>query len=100
MEKAHGENYYQKIQSGLKRGRSVEIDIELLNIPEIHLEAFWFLMNAGYPTKFVLMNYINLYEYANKNSIDYKRALKVLYSVYPGLYTGVCIRELKMFELN
>lgn len=93
-------NYFQKIQTSLRRGRSIDFEIELLNVPETQLEAFWHLMNAGYPTNFVVSNYINLYEFVRKNSLDYTTALKHLYSVYPGLYAGVSIKELKIFELN
>lgn len=93
-------NYFQKIQNSLPRGRSLNFEIELLNVPETQLEAFWYLMNAGYPTNFVVANYIHLYEYVRKNSFNYSTGLKHLYSVYPGLYAGVSIKELKIFELN
>lgn len=100
MSNTTNHNYFQKIQTTLHHNHSIDFEIELLNVPETQLEAFWYLMNAGYSTIFVVTNYIHLYEYVQKNSIDYSTALKQLYSVYQGLMAGVFIKELKMYELN
>lgn len=93
-------NYFQKIKTSLHSKCSIDFEIELLNVPEAQLESFWYLMNAGYPTNFVVSNYIHLYEYVRKNSLDYITGIKHIYSVYPGLYTGISIKELKLYDLN
>lgn len=46
------------------------------------------------------MNYLNLYEYVSHNSVDYSSALKIIYSIYPGLNIGIHINEPEFFELN
>ena len=93
-------NYFRKILEHISTSKYMFLEYELFAIPENQLEAFWHIIVAGYPVQFAIINYINLYEHARNNSINYKTALKNIYSISTGLNIGIKIKNPEWFELN
>jgi len=93
-------NNFRKIQKYLPQDKFSDLKKKLLKVPDYKLEAFWNILAAGYDVNFAVMNYLNLYEYVCHNSVDYSSALKIVYSIYPGLNIGMHINEPEFFELN
>lgn len=93
-------NNFRKIQKYLPQDKFSYLKKELLKVPDNQLEAFGNIITAGYNVNFAVMNYLNLYEYVSHNSVDYSSALKIIYSIYPGLNIGIHINEPEFFELN
>jgi len=93
-------NYFNKIKLLVPCKKFIKIESRLIDESNLHLEAFYNIIIAGYPLDFALANYVNLGEYINNNKhIEYEQALTT-YATYPGLKDGIYITKTKWFELN
>lgn len=100
MRKNFSTKYFLKVKQQITIEKFKSIEKELFKIPESQLEALWNFLVAGYPINFAISNYINLFEYAAKNSVDYPTAIEIFHSVSFGVATGISFDDLNWFDSN
>lgn len=93
-------NYFQKIREYMSPGLFQSFSKELYVATEKELEALWTIIAAGYPIGFALSNYKNLNEYIKGKNLKYTDALKIIYTLYPGLDAGIHVKRPAWFEFN
>jgi hypothetical protein len=93
-------NLLQKIRVNIPFYEFMLLEEKIKALPEKELGAFWYIYSSGYPTDFALLNCRNLCDYSAKNNISYKEALKIVYTIYPGVNAGIHIKHMEWFELN
>ncbi len=93
-------NYFRKISGQIESDKYQNIIDDLFYVPESQLEALWNFLVAGYPVDFSIRNYVNLFEYARDNSLNYSAALEIYYCVSYGVKAGVNLKEFEPVDLN
>lgn len=100
MEKNSNINFFRKVQGHISVDQYDTIIDELFHVPDIVLEALWNLLVAGYPVRFSLANYLNLFEYARDNNLDYSVAIETYYCLSYGIKEQKYVTELAWYEMN
>ena len=93
-------NYLQKIREYMPPILFQSVSKELIMATEKELEALWTIVAAGYPVRFALSNYKNLNQYVKGKDLSFTDALKIIYTLYPGLDAGIHVKNPVWFELN
>jgi len=93
-------NYFRKIREIIPARKFKIIEDNLFRLNNELLESFWNIVSAGYPVEFAILNCINLFEYVRDNDVNYKEALRIVYSIYPGLKAGINVKTPRWYELN
>jgi len=93
-------NYFRKVQGKIEEEKYKTIIDDLFYVPEMQLEALWNFLVAGYPVDFSIKNYVNLFEYARDNSVDYSTAIETYYCISYGVKAGVDLENFERFDLN
>lgn len=93
-------NYFSKIRAIIPSNKFEIIEENLIELNNDLLESLWNIVSAGYTVEFAILNCINLYEYVQDKQVDYWEAMRTVYSIYPGLNSGIYLKESEWFELN
>ncbi len=92
-------NYYDKIKALLPPDKFGTVKEKIEGEKNERLEAFWYIIVAGYPVDFALEHYKRLYDYLKDKPVGYSEALAT-YSIYPSLNSAIYVSKTRWYELN